>query len=797
MERNIRKAAILGSGIMGSGLASHLLNAGLSVSMLDIVPRELTEDEKAKGLTLESPAVRNRIVNNNKLTGMDRMKPPGIMSKQFAGRIATGNIEDNLEWLRECDWVIEVVAEKMEIKQTLLQKIAPYLKPGAIVSTNTSGLSINRIAQDMPLEFRKNWLGIHFFNPVRYMKLVELIPGAETDKEVLDFMYNFCEHVLGKFVVMCKDTPCFIANRVGAGLGTDILQRTVEYDLSFSEVDDMVGDIVGRPRTATFRLYDMVGLDIGITSAKTVSNNISDADEKKLFVYPAFVDEMLANGQLGDKVKQGFYKKDDKNRLMFDYKTKEYIPLVAPKFESLDAAAAVKTLPEKLTAMFEGTDVAAKLVWGHMKDYLMHVASILPEIADDIYSVDCAMELGYNHKAGPFRVWNGVDLPKYITRMESEGAKVPVWIKDMLAAGVTSFYKEENGQTYYYSIPKKTYKPVSYPKEMIVLSSLKADGKVAVQYPEAALVDLGDGIVAFEIQSKNAALSAGLTDAFEKAYVELNKNWLGMVITSAGKNFCVGADLKSALAMIQNGAFSDIEASVVLTQQMTLRHKYSPKPIVSAPYSMALGGGCEIAMQCSASQVAGETYMGLVELGVGLIPAGGGTKEITMRALQRTTGTMASATDFLMAAIQTIAMGKVSSSAYEAIELGLLRETDGVSLSHEYQLADAKRKVLNLISEGYKPPVSEVIPCPGINDNGVLLGMAKNMLDGGNISEYDYHLFSKLVYIMTGGGVSKGKPITEQYLLDLEREVFVELCKERRTQERIDYMLSKGKPLRN
>lgn len=797
MERKIRKVAILGSGTMGSGLAAHLANAGIPSYMLDIVPKELTVEEKAKGLTLDNPQVRNRIVEQNKQNGVVKMKPASIMSKDFARRITTGNFEDNLEWLSECDWIIEVVAEKLDIKKQVLKKIEPYIKPGTIVTTNTSGISINRIAEDMSPAFRKNWLGTHFFNPVRYMNLVELIPGKETDSLIFDFMHKFCEKVLGKTVVVCKDTPCFIANRIGSGLGTDVLNLTVKYDLSISTVDALTGTCLGRPRTATYRLFDMVGLDIGTTSPKTVSNNIDDPAEKKLFEYPAFVDQMMKDGRMGDKAGQGFYKKDGKQRLMFDYKTGTYVQPAEDSFESLAAANTQKDLPSKLQALYEGDDVAARFVWEHMKTYFLHAASLIPEISDDILSIDRAMVLGYNHKAGPFQIWNGLDLSRYVTRMESEGAAVPVWVKEMLAGGFTAFYTEKGGRDYYYSIPDKAYMPIGTPADIIVLKDLKADGKVVVQWPEAALLDIGDGVVCFEIQSKNSALSTGLNEALVEAYDELDKNWAGMVITSGGKNFCVGADLKGVTELIRTGDFSVIDESVKVTQSITLCNKYSTKPIVSAPFGMALGGGCELSIQCAATQAAGETYMGLVEFGVGLVPAGGGMKEITMRTLERTEGTMALKTEFLLAAIQTVAMAKTSSSGFEAIELGLMRKTDGVSLSRGYQIVDAKQKVLSLLAAGYTPPIQKPFPCPGLNDNALLLMSAKTMVDAGYMSDYDYYIYEQLVFIMTGGGVSKNQMITEQYLLDLEREVFVRLCKEKKTQERITHMLTTGKPLRN
>lgn len=797
MERKIRKVAILGSGTMGSGLASHLANAGISSIMLDIPPSELTTQEKELGLSLDNPAVRNRIVNQNKMAGVVKMKPAGIMKKDFEQRVATGNFEDNLDLLADCDWIVEAVSEKLDIKKQILEKIGPFVVPGTIVTSNTSGISINRIAEDMPKEFRKYWMGTHFFNPVRYMKLIEMIPGKDTLPEIFDFMKTFCEKTLGKTAVVCKDTPCFIANRIGTAIGTNVMNLTVKYGLTFSEVDALTGFCVGRPRTATYMLFDLVGLDIAATSAKTVSNNINDPEEKKLLSYPKYIDEMLQDNRLGNKTKQGFYQKQGNDKLMFDFENKSYIPQKAASFPSLTKAQAQKTLSGKLEELFNGDDTASRFVWEHMKHYFIHSSSLIPEISDNILNIDNAMVLGYNHQAGPFQLWTGLDLGKYVARMEAEGEKIPVWVKDMLKAGVEAFYTEINGRDYYYSILDKKYLQIEPPAGAIIIKDVKASGKTVWQVEDAALYDIGDGVVCLDIQSKNAALSDALMQAMVKASDELDRNWAGMVITSASKNFCVGADLKSALAYIKAGEFNIIEKKVELTQDITLRNKYSEKPIVAAPFGMALGGGCEVMMQCSGVQAAGETYCGLVEMGVGLIPGGGGMKEVTMRALERTEGTSALQTEFLLAALEKVAAAKVSSSAYDAIDMGYMRKGDGISLGREYQLADAKNKVLGMIAAGYHPPEMKPFPCPGINDNALLLMGGKSMVDSGYMSEYDYFIFQQLVYVMTGGGVSKNEMITEKYLLKLEREAFVLLCKEAKTQERIAHMLSTGKALRN
>ncbi|MDR0851881.1 MAG: 3-hydroxyacyl-CoA dehydrogenase/enoyl-CoA hydratase family protein, partial [Clostridiales Family XIII bacterium] len=733
MNKEIRKVGIVGSGTMGSSLASHLANAGIFSIMLDIVPKELTPEETAKGLTLESPAVRNRIVNQNKVTGVVKMKPPGLMRADFADLIATGNLEDDLDQLSECDWVVEIVAENLEIKKQVLAKVAPYIKPGTIVTTNTSGISVNRIAEDLPEEFRKYWFGTHFFNPIRYMSLVEVIPCKDTLPEALDFLRDFLTKRLGKTVVNCNDTPCFIANRVGVAMGTDLMNLAEEHHLTISEVDGITGPAIGRPKTALFMLFDLVGLNIAISSVKTVVNNISDPEELKVLTYPAYIDEMLKDNRLGNKTGQGFYKRQGKEKLMFDPATKTYVPQIPANFESLTQALAQKSLPDKLTVFFEGDDVAAQLVWTHMKHYFVYTSSLLPEISDDLHSVDVAMELGYNYRYGPFRTWNGLDIGKYVARMEAEGETIADWVKEMLAAGFNSFYTEKDGEEYYYSMTEKKYVLIKTPDD--VISTKKS--KLVAQLKDAALFDFGDGVLGLEIQSKGSTLSEDLVESVLTACDELDKNWKGMVITSAGKNFCVGADLKAVSAAIKEGNFEGIENMLESADRMQLRLKYSYKPIVAAPFAMTLGGGCEISMHCAGIQAAGETYMGLVEIGVGLIPGAGGTKETIMRAAERAKGTTVEVIEYLLPALMTIGNAKTSSSGYDAIDLGYMRPTDGVSLSRQYQLNDAKNRVLALVGTNYRPPVARPFLSPCINLNGLLPMMSNGMLDAGFISEHD------------------------------------------------------------
>lgn len=797
MKRKITKVAIIGSGTMGSGIASHLANVGIKSYLLDIIPKELTKEEMDKGLTLESPVVRNRIVSNNRESFVIKAKPAGLMDKNSEHLIMVGNIEDNLSVLSECDWIIEVVSEKLSVKQAVLKKILPYIKPKTIVSSNTSGISINEIAKGLPLEFRQYWMGTHFFNPVRYMKLMEIIPCDDTLLEIVEFMREFGEKTLGKGVVICNDTPNFIANRVGVSLGTNIINLMMNMDLSISEVDEITGTLMGRPKTATFALYDLVGLDIGVTSATVVHDNVSDEEEKENLKFPPFIYKMYEKNMLGNKTKGGFYKRQGKEKLMIDPTTLEYVPLKKAEFESIEKAKACKSLPEKLEVLFDGKDKAAKFVWEHMKSCFLNTCKRIPEISDNIFSVDRALRWGFNHDKGPFEVWNGLDIEKYVKRMESEKCDVPAWVKEMISLGYKSFYKTENGQEYCYSIIEKKYVLVPVNVKSINLQTLKSENKTIKSMEAGTLYDIGNGIACLEMHTKTSAINEELLEAISIAQDELDENWDGLVITSANKNFCVGADLNLILSLINDKKWSEIGSVLKISQDIYMRNKYSYKPVVIAPFGMVLGGGCEITIQSSAIQAYSETYMGLVELGVGLIPAGGGVKEMTLRAIERVKGTDAFTNEFILPNLMNIAMAKVSTSAKDAENLGYIKKTDSFTMNQELLIYDAKKKALELIERNYAPEFCKPFPAPGINNNAVALMHAKVMKDAGMISEYDMHLIERVLYIMTGGNVTGGTLINEQYLLDLEREVFVDLCKEKKTQERIISMLTKGKPLRN
>jgi 3-hydroxyacyl-CoA dehydrogenase len=780
---------------MGSGIAAHLANAGIKSYLLDIVPPEFTEADKKKQLTPESAAFRNKIAEANKLKAVNG-RPAQVMNKEDADLITVGNMEDNLAWLSECDWIVEVVPENLDIKKALMKRILPFIKAGTIVSTNTSGISVNKIVEEMPLEIKQNWLGTHFFNPVRYMRLLEIIPGKDTLPEVVSFMADFGERVLGKGVVYCKDTPNFIANRLGVHASVSFGQKTEEFNLTIEEVDGITGPAMGKPNTAVYGLADLVGLDISIASGNTCYNGVGGA-EKELFVRPAFYQEMFRRGLLGNKVGGGFYKKQGKDKLVIDINTYEYRPMKPVTYPSVVAALKEKNLTKKMQIFFAGDDVAAQFVWRHIRDTFLYAAAKVGEISDDILNMDRAMKWGYNYPAGPFEQWNGMDLPKYIARMEADGCEVPAWIKEMLATGVTSFYRTEAGVEYYYSIPEKNYVPVPHKPEVIVFPELKAQNKAVKANEAGTLYDIGDGVVCLQLHTKDASINASAIEMIKLAKEELDKNWEGMVITGSGKNFCTGNDLAWLMEQITAKNWAGIDQALKNAQDAYMANKYSDKPIIVAASGACKGSGCEMAMQSAGIQAAGETQIGLNDFGAGLIPANGGIKELTMRALNQVKGTSAWALDFLSPNLANLYNSKVSGSGKDAINSGYMKATDRVTLNNDFLIADSKRRVLALVADGYTAPISRTFGAPGLNHISPLKSRTKNMMWAGYLSEHDWLICCKIIDIMAGTPVVAGGQINEQYLLNLEREAYLSLCGEPKTQERIANMLAKGKPLRN
>ncbi|WDL98023.1 3-hydroxyacyl-CoA dehydrogenase/enoyl-CoA hydratase family protein [Alicyclobacillus sp. ALC3] len=801
MTRQIRKAAVLGAGVMGAAIAAHLANVGISVLLLDIVPNELLPDEAAKGLTLQSPAVRNRFAARG-LQGAKKAKPAPFYSAADAELVQVGNIEDDLGKLADCDWVIEAVVENLAIKQQLFAKVEAVVKADAIVSSNTSGISIADMAKDRSPEFRSRFLGTHFFNPPRYMKLLELIPGPDTDTEVISFMQTFGARVLGKGVVMAKDTPNFIANRIGTYGLLVTLKAMKQHDLGVDEVDAITGPAMGRPKSATFRTLDLVGLDTFVHVAKNVQASVSEGWEKDAFAIPAYIEQMVANRWLGDKTGQGFFKKEKstagKEILALDLETLAYRPRKKVDSKALKAAKNAANVGKKMETLVYGDDVAAQFAWDVLKKALLYTAEKQDEIAGDIVAVDNAMKWGFNWKLGPYETWDAIGVRRSVERMRAEGETIPQFVEDLLASGHESFYEREKGESPRFFVGKNEFRGVDEPKEQINLARLKAAGKEVARNIEASLVDIGDGVLCLEFHSLKQAVTPGVIEMVNKAVDEVEANWQGLVIGNQDEYFCVGANILLMLMEAQQKHWENLDLAVNEFQQAMMRLKYSTKPVVAAPFNMTLGGGAEVCFPADRIQAAAETYMGLVEVGIGLIPGGGGNKEVLIRAVENVPGDVGERLDaFVRKVFETVGTAKVATSAKEARAMGFLRAADGISVNQDYQLHDAKQVVLGLARAGYQPQTSKRIPVLGESGAALLKVGVYQMKMSGYISDHDEVVARQLIRVLTGGDVARGTMVTEQYLLDLEREAFLSLIGEPKTQERMQYMLTTGKPLRN
>ncbi|WP_071620504.1 3-hydroxyacyl-CoA dehydrogenase/enoyl-CoA hydratase family protein [Rossellomorea aquimaris] len=794
MTRRIQKAAVLGSGVMGSGIAAHLANIGIPTLLLDIVPRELTEEDKAKGLTSESKAFRNRM-SENALKKLLKQKPAPLTSKQNLSLITAGNFEDDMKKISECDWVIEVVVENLDIKKKVFAQVEQHRKPGSIISSNTSGISIEAMAEGRSEDFQKNFLGTHFFNPPRYLKLLEVIPTKKTDRDVVDFMKTFGEDALGKGVVFAKDTPNFIANRIGTYGLLVTVQEMLKGGYSVGEVDSITGPLIGRPKSATFRTLDVVGLDTFAHVAKNVYDQV-DGDEKKVFEVPAFMQKMLENGWLGSKSGQGFFLKQGKEILELDPATLEYGPRKKLKTASVEMSKNEKGLRNKIKSLAYAKDKAGSLLWNILSPVLTYSAQLHGEIADDIVAIDRAMKWGFGWELGPFETWDAIGIEKSVTRMKEEGVTVPQWVEEMLEAGHTHFYKEEEGELYFYH--NGEYKLVERNPKVIDLKLLKKQGKLIKKNSGASLIDIGDGVALLEFHSPNNAIGLDIIQMIKFAVDEVEKNYKGLVIGNQAKNFCVGANLAMILMEAQDDNVFEIDMVVRHFQQAMMKVKYSSKPVVAAPFGMTLGGGSEVCLPAAHIQASMETYMGLVEVGVGLIPGGGGNKELYMKHLAN----LPNGVEFDLQKIankvfETIAMAKVSTSGDEARENNFLSKADGVSVNGDHLLYDAKQAAIALYESGYKAPIRKKVPVTGETGYGTLLLGAQSMYQSGFISEHDLLIAKKLAYVIAGGKVPFGTEVDEQYLLDLEREAFLSLIAQPKSQQRMQHMLVKGKPLRN
>lgn len=796
MKRLIKKVAVIGSGIMGSGIACHFANIGVEVLLLDIVPRELTEAEQKKGLTLESKVVRNRIVNEH-LANALKSKPSPIYNIKFADRITTGNTTDDLSKIAEADWIIEVVVERLDIKKQVFEQIEKYRKPGTLITSNTSGIPIHFMSEGRSEDFQKHFCGTHFFNPARYLKLFEIIPGPKTSTEVLDFLNNYGEQFLGKTSVIAKDTPAFIGNRIGIFGIMSLFHQVKELGLTIEEVDKLTGPVIGRPKSATFRTVDVVGLDTLVHVANGLYEGVPNDEAHELFKLPEFISKMMENKWLGSKTGQGFYKKVDKDILSLDLDTLEYRAPKKASFATLELTKTIDKPIDRFKVLVKGTDKAGEFYRKNFAGMFAYVANRVPEITEDFYKIDDAMKAGFGWENGPFEIWDAIGVEKGIELMKAEGHEPAAWVTEMLASGNKSFYTIKDGATYFYDRASKSQKKVPGQDAFILLNNIRESKKVWSN-SGAVIHDLGDGILNLEFQSKMNTIGGDVLQGINKAIDLAEKEYNGLVIGNQGANFSVGANIGMIFMMAVEQEYDELNMAIKLFQDTMMRVRYSGVPVVVAPHGMTLGGGCEMSMHADKVVAAAETYIGLVEFGVGVIPGGGGSKEMALRASD-----LFRKNDVELNVLQeyflTVAMAKVSTSAYEAYDLGILQHgKDVVVVNKDRQIAEAKKHALIMAEAGYTQPVKRKdVKVLGKQALGMFLVGTDSMEAGHYISEHDKKIANKLAYVMAGGDLSEPTLVTEQYLLDIEREAFLSLCTERKTLERIQYMLTKGKPLRN
>ena len=801
MTRRIKKVAIIGSGIMGSGIACHFANIGVEVLLLDIVPRELNDKEKAKGLTLKDKVVRNRLVNDA-LAASLKSKPSPIYNKKFADRITTGNIDDDLHLIKDVDWVMEVVVERLDIKQSVFEKVEKYRTPGTLITSNTSGIPIKFMNEGRSEDFQKHFAVTHFFNPPRYLKLFEVVPGPNCKQEVTDFLMMYGDKFLGKTSVLAKDTPAFIGNRIGIFGIMSLFHVVKEMDLTIEEVDKLTGPVIGRPKSATFRTIDVVGLDTLVHTANGVKNNCPNDEMRDQFVIPDFVNHMMENKMLGSKTKQGFYKrvigKDGKKEILsLDLKTLEYRPKKRAKFATLELTKTIDNVADRFKILVKGKDKAGEFYRKSFAAMFAYVQNRIPEISDETYRIDDGLRAGFGWEHGPFQIWDAVGVAEGVELMKAEGHKIAPWVTEMLEKGETSFYTVKDGATYYYDIPKKTQVKKPGQDSYIILDNIRKSNEVW-KNSGAVIEDLGDGILNLEFQSKMNTIGGDVLAAINKAIDLAEKNYQGLVVGNQAANFSVGANIGMIFMMAAEQEYDELNMAIKYFQDTMMRMRYSSIPTISAPHGMALGGGCEISLHADKVVAAAETYMGLVEFGVGVIPGGGGSKEMALRA-QDTFRKGDVQLNVLQEYFLTIGMAKVATSAYEAFDLGLMQKgKDVVVVNKDRQIAEAKKYALLMADAGYTQPAARKdILVLGKQALGAFMVATDSMQASRFISEHDQKIANKLAYVMAGGDLSEPTKVSEQYLLDIEREAFLSLCTERKTLERIQHMLKTGKPLRN
>ena len=801
MTRRIKKVAIVGSGIMGSGIACHFANIGVEVLLLDIVPKELNDKEKAKGVSLEDKVVRNRLVNDALKTSL-KSKPSPIYNQKFADRITTGNLEDDISKVADADWILEVVVERLDVKKLVFEKLEKHRKPGTIISSNTSGIPIRFMNEGRSEDFQKHFAVTHFFNPPRYLKLFEVVPGPKCDQTVTDFLMMYGEKFLGKTAVLAKDTPAFIGNRIGIFGIMNLFHIVKEMGLTIEEVDKLTGPVIGRPKSATFRTIDVVGLDTLVHTANGVKDNCPEDEMRDQFVIPDFINKMMENKWLGSKTKQGFYKmtKDangKKNILSLNLNTLEYREKKSAKFATLELTKKIDNVTDRFRVLVNGKDKAGEFYRKSFAAMFAYVQNRIPEISDEIYRIDDGLRAGFGWEHGPFQIWDAIGVAKGVEIMKDEGKEPATWVTEMLANGETSFYSVKEGATYYYDIPSKSQTKKPGQESFIILDNIRKSNEV---WKNAGVIieDIGDGILNLEFQSKMNTIGGDVLIGINKAIDLAEKEYQGLVIGNQAANFSVGANIGMIFMMAVEQEYDELNSAIKYFQDTMMRMRYSSIPTISAPHGMTLGGGCEISLHADKIVAAAETYMGLVEFGVGVIPGGGGSKEMALRASDSF-----SEGDVELNALQknflTIGMAKVSTSAYEAFDLGLLQKgKDTIVVNKERQIATAKAHAKLMAESGYTQPVKRKnVKVLGKQALGMFLVGTDSMEHSKYISAHDQKIANKLAYVMAGGDLSEPTMVTEQYLLDIEREAFLSLCSERKTLERIQHMLKTGKPLRN
>lgn len=800
MNRKIKKIAVLGSGIMGSGIACHFANIGVEVLLIDIVPNELTEAEQKKGLSLEDKEVRNRIVNDA-LKASLKSKPSPIYHPSFAKRITTGNFDDDLKKIKDYDWVIEVVIERLDIKKSVLANVDKYRKKGSLITTNTSGISIEAMIEGRSEDFQKHFCGTHFFNPPRYLELFEIIPSSKTDQEVLDFLSDYSSRFLGKTAVLAKDTPAFIANRIGTFSIMSLFNNVKKYGLNITEIDKLTGTIIGRAKSATFRTADIVGLDTLVHVANNIKETTNDEANDR-FAIPDYLQTMLDNNWLGSKTKQGFYKKEvidgKKKFLTLDFNTMEYTEDAKPKFKVFEQTKAIDNIAERMPIFLASKGKEGDFYRDSFYSLFQFVSNRIPEITEDIYKVDDALKAGFGWKLGPFVSWDAVGVESTVKAMEEMNYKPAQWVYDMLKSGAKSFYKIDNGIKYYYDLKTKSYQIIPGQEGRLSLEILRPTN-VVWENTGVSIFDLGDGVLNVEFHTKMNTIGQDVLQGLNMALDMAEKDYKALVISNEGDHFSAGANVGMIYMLAIEQEWEDLDMAVQWFQKTTMRMRYSSIPVVAAPHGMALGGGCEICMHSDKVIAHAETYMGLVEFGVGLIPGGGGTKEFALRLSDELVEGDVRTNRFLNRYL-SIGQAKVSTSAYEAFDLGYLRKgVDEVIISRAHQLSYAKQVALQMHEKGYtQPPPRKDIKVLGNEAMGLVYVGADGFTEGHYMSEHDKLIAEKLGWVMAGAEISSPlTEVSEQYLLDLERKAFLELCMQRKTLERIQSLITKGKILRN